>query len=126
MAVICGKDGDVKIGGVQLPEITKWTFKPQVTSVEYSSNKTGGFKRSVCGARSATGTLEGKWDDTDPITSHFQDGSSVTLGLYLTATHFINCPALIKSLDIEVDIDASSIISWSAEFNSDGAYTYNV
>jgi predicted secreted protein len=123
--VVCASDGDVKIGTAELPEITKWSFKPEVSVQEYASNKTSGFKRKVCGSHSATGTIEGKFDRTDPITTHFQEGSTVVLTLIIITGQTITVPAIIKSLDFEVDINENAIVSWSAEYESDGAYTYN-
>lgn len=124
--VICGKEGTVKIGTTDLPEITKWTFNPQVNLQEYASNKTNGFKRKVCGSKSATGSIEGKWDRSDMITDHFTEGSSVTLLLHMDATNLITAPVIIKSLSIEVDINENAIEGWSADFETDGQYTYSL
>jgi hypothetical protein len=122
--IVCGKEGNVKVGTGDLPEITKWTFKPAVSTQEYASNHTNGFKRQVCGSRSATGTIDGKWNRPDPITGHFKEGDSVVLQLYIDATRYINCPSIIKSLSIDVDINDNAITGWSADFASDGQYDY--
>ena len=126
MAVFCGKDGTVKISGTDLPEITKWKFTTEVNAQEYSSNNTAGYKVKVCGSKSGSGTIEGKMDDADPITDHFEEGDTVTLVLYLNATLNISVPALITKMDFEVNIDDSEIVGWSADFESSGAYTYNL
>lgn len=123
---ICGKEGTVKIGSTELPEITKWTFKPNVSLQSYASNKTNGFKRKVCGSKDATGTLEGKWDRKDPITDHFQEGDSVILSLHVDDTRTVTVQAFIKSLDLEVDMDENTITAWSAEFEADGEWVYDI
>lgn len=124
--VICGKEGTVKIGSSDLPEITSWSFKPSVSLQEYASNKTNGFKRKVCGSKTASGSIEGMWDRNEPITDHFKEGDSVTLLLHLDATRLVTVPAIIKSMDLEVDIDENAVEAWSAEFDADGEWTYTI
>jgi hypothetical protein len=124
--VICGKEGSVVIGATELPEITMWSFNPTITTQSYASNKTNGFKRKVCGSKDATGSLEGKWDRTDPITDHFTEGSTVTLLLHLDTTRKITVPALITGMTIEVNIDDNEIEGWTADFEADGEWTYAI
>jgi hypothetical protein len=124
--IVCGKEGTVKIGATDLPEITKWSWKPTVTTQEYASNMTGGFKRRVCGSKAASGSVEGKWNRTDSIITHFTEGSTVTLLLYIDATRYISAPALIKTLSIDVNINDNAITGWTADFDSDGPYVYNL
>jgi hypothetical protein len=124
--VICGREGTVKIGATDLPEITKFSFKTEVSTQEYASNKTDGYKRKVCGTKSASGSIEGKWDRNDMITSHFVEGDAVTLLLHLDATKKVSVPSIIKNLNIEVDIDSGNIESWTADYESDGAWTYSL
>lgn len=123
---ICGKSGDVKVGADSLPEITKWSFKPSVAVQEYASNKSNGFKRKVCGVKSGSGSIEGKWNINDPITDHFVEGDYVTLLLHLDSTRLVTVTALIKSFDLEVDINDNQIEGWSAEFDADGEWTYTI
>jgi len=122
--VVCGKEGDGTAGG-QIPHLTKWTFKPTVSLQEFASNQTNGFKRRVCGVRTASGTLEGKWSRTNSIYNLFKEGDNVTIVLTITAGITISVPALIKGMSIEVDINDNAIVSWSADFESDGEYTFS-
>jgi hypothetical protein len=77
----------------------------------------------VAGTKDHSGTLEGKFDDSDPIDDYFDEGDLVTLHLYVTSSAFYVVPAMITEVSIEVDIDEGDIIPWSASFGGNGAWS---
>lgn len=123
---ISGKGGDCTYGttpGTQVSELTKWTFNPKTNCPAWASNKSGGFKKRVAGIRDASGSLEGKWDPTNPITSGLQDGAMVTLNLITMAGSQFTVPAIIEGLKVDVDIDSGQPVAWSADFSITGPWT---
>jgi hypothetical protein len=122
-AGISGKDGDVKIGATQIAEITKWSFNPKANIPKYASNKTGGYKKAVVGVRDGAGSIEGKWDPAIPATSVVAPGTLVTLKLYINATQFWSVPSAIEGFKHDVDLDTGEVVGWSADFQTDGAWT---
>ncbi len=123
MATISGKDGKVKIGSATLADITHWTLRTQATLSAYASSATAGFRKRVAGIKDGSGSLAGKLDPGDPISDDFDEGAAVTLLLYIDPTHFYTVPALIESLQLEVDIDRGEVIGWRADFSTSGAWT---
>ena len=123
MATISGKDGKVKIGSVTLADITHWTLRTNALLSSYASSATAGYRRRVAGVKEGSGTIDGKLDPADPISDDFDEGSAVTLLLYLDATRYYTVPAVIESFRLEVDIDRGEVLGWHAEFSSSGAWT---
>lgn len=120
---ITGRDGDVKIGAVQISEIMKWSFNPKINLVKYASNKTGGYKQAIGGIKEGTGSLDGAWDPADPAYTPLIEGTSVTLKLYINATQFWSVPCIIESFTHGANIDAGELVAWSASFWSAGGWT---
>ncbi len=118
---ISGKSGLVKIGDDPVAEVTNWSFTKQANSSRYASSSSGGFKRSVAGVKSGSGEIEFKFDID--AASPLVEGAAVTLLLYLDATHFYSVPAIVTRIEVEVDIDTGDVISGSAHFETDGAWT---
>jgi hypothetical protein len=123
---VSGKGGDVTVGTttpVQLCEVTKWSFNPKITISKYASNCSGGAKRTVIGSKEGSGSFEGKWDPSAPPIALVDVGSVVTLNLTITGTHKYIVPAIIESMKVDVDMDSGDIVSWSADWQADGAWT---
>lgn len=118
---ISGKNGQVLIGSSAVAEVTKWIFNKETVSSRYASSSTGGFKRSLSGVRSGSGTIQFKFDLS--AGSPIVEGSAVTLLLYLDSSHFYSVPALIKTFKVEVNIDTGDVIGGVADFDTDGAWT---
>lgn len=123
MATISGKDGKVKIGSTTLADITQWTLRTRANLAAYASSATAGYRRRVAGIKDGAGTLAGKLDPADPISDDFDEGAAVTLLLHIDATRYYTVPALIESLELEVDIDRGEVVGWRAEFSTSGAWT---
>ncbi len=116
-----GKNGLVKVGSTAVAEVTQWTFTKEAASSRYASSSTGGFKRSLPGVRSGNGQIEFKFDMA--AASLLVEGASVTLLLYLDATHYYTVPAIITQFKVDVNIDTGEVIGGSANFDTDGAWT---
>lgn len=123
MTTISGKNGKVMVGAAALAEITDWTLHTTSRNHAYASSSTGGYRRRVAGVKEASGTIGFKLDVSSAITNTFDEGSSVTLLLHLDATHFYTVPAIIDSLRLAVDISAGDVLSGTAAFSSNGAWT---
>ena len=103
--------------------MSAWRMSIKAAVDSKGTNASGGWKVAVAGTKQASGTIEGPWDDTDPIDDHMNAGDSVTLNLYSTAASFWTVPAIIESIDYEVSIDDGEIVSWTASFQSNGEVT---
>ena len=123
MATISGKNGKVMIGATALAEITDWTFHATSNNHAYASSSTGGYRRRVPGVKDGSGSIGFKLDPADPITDDFDEGSVVTLLLYLDATHFCSVPAVIDSISLAVDISSGDVLGGTAMFSASGPWT---
>jgi len=123
MATISGKNGKVLIGGTPLAEITDWTFHATSVNHAYASSSTGGYRRRVAGVKDGAGSIGFKLDPASPITDDFDEGSSVTLLLYLDATHYYTVPALIDAIQLAVDISSGDVLGGTATFSANGQWT---
>ncbi|SRR6266446_1852213 len=127
-AGISGNGGDVKIGSTSIAEVKTWTFDKEAATTRYGSNATVSsgvcYKKTVPGTRQGQGTLDCTYVSLTPPDSNSLDvGSGVTLKLYLTSTLFYSVPAVIKTLKFKVDIDTGAYIGFTADYESDGAWT---
>lgn len=123
MSTFSGKDGKVLIGGTALADITRWSLRTSAQNSAYASSSTGGYKKRVPGVKDASGSIAFKLNTADPITGDFDEGSAVTLLLYLDGTRFYSVPAVIDALKLEVDIDSGQVVGGVAEFSANGAWT---
>src|SRR5688500_10666420 len=121
MAVESGKNGTVKIGATPIADVTRWTFDKEALTSRYASNSTAGFKATVAGVKQGSGQIEAKWDSAaaSPIT----EGTSVTLLLFLNVTENFSVPAIIKNFKLLVDIDNGEVTGFTADFETNGAWT---
>ncbi len=123
MPLETGDDGKVLIGGAPLADITAWSLETTTRSVAYASSATGGYRKRLPGVKEGHGRIRFRLDVASPLTNHINEGSAVTLLLYLDATRFYSVPAVLDSLQIEVDIDGGELIGGQADFSTDGAWT---
>jgi hypothetical protein len=123
MATISGKNGKVLVDSTTLAEITDWTFHTTSVNHAYASSSTGGYRRRVPGVKDGAGSIGFKLDVADPVTDDFDEGSAVTLLLYIDATHFYSVPAIIDSIQLAVDISSGDVLGGTAQFSASGAWT---
>ncbi len=123
MGLITGDEGKVLAGGVAIADITGWTFRTTVARRNYSSSATNGHERQLPGANSGRGAFSFQLDVANPLTDQLEEGSSVTLRLYVDATRYYSVPALIEALEMRVDVNGDKLVGGDAEFAADGAWT---
>lgn len=111
------------MGSSELLEIWGWKLTREAALHRRATNATGGYKRTVAGTKSGSGTIEGDYDPAAPVEDHIREGDSVTLKLYTTATKFYLVPALIENIELTVDLDEGEIVAWTASFMTNGAWT---
>lgn len=127
MSVITGRGGDVKGLGsdgvrllvlAQIRECTKWTFSAEINVVEYASNLTGGYKVRLQGSSTAKCSLEGVYDNANPITEQIQEGDRLLLQLIFSPLHYIQVHVVCENLEIEDGIEDGEIVTWKADFSA--------
>lgn len=123
MAVASGQNGKIQIGSSTLIECTGWTFNMEVNTFRYATCQSSGSKKTIAGTKQGNGTLTGLYDPDDIVENLVGPGDSVTLKLYLDADDFYSVPAIIKSVNVEVDIDNGDALKWTVEFETNGAWT---
>ncbi len=125
MSAFSGKDGIVKVGAVQVAEVTKRDVELTVEVAKYASSSTAGWKAAVVGPKDITGNVEAMCNDTG--VAPFGEGDIVTLLLATdsgaTPKGSLTGSAVIKSLSYEVDPGTGAPVSWKASFEGNGAWT---
>ena len=116
-----GKDGKVLISATSVGAVTGWTLTKTVNSHRYASSETAGYKKTILGVRSATGTITGLWDGA--LASTVADNTSATILLHLNASELYTVPCKITNYQITVDINDGNANAFSCNFESEGAWT---
>lgn len=117
---ISGKYGDIENGSGSLGMITGWTLNKQAVSGRFCASNSNGFKLSIPGVQSASGTAEMKLDTA--LACPNLEGTGATFKLYIDASHYYSVPAIITKMSVKVDIDEGMPVSATLEFDSNGAY----
>jgi len=123
MTVISGQGGSVASDDVLVAEVTRWTFSRRSNNPQHHGSGDGGFATSVPGVRRGSGTIEGKVDDDNWVLDQLEEGSEVSLTLNRFGTTGWVFPAIIDSIDFDVDIDDGAPTSFAASFSTQGDYT---
>ena len=124
MTAVSGQYGCVKIGSSAITEVDTWSLSRQCVVHEYATCSTASGTNALAGRRKHSGSMGGLQSSSDPIENYFEEGDSVTLKLYWTATNFYSGTAVIETLDIEdVDITEGAPVRWSSNFKANGLFT---
>ncbi len=123
MTLISGKDGQVLSDDAPLADITKWTFKTAARNVNYASSVTGGYRRQLPGAKEGRGHFQFLLNTADAINGQLSEGDVVVLKLHIDDVNFYTVPAIVDSIELDVNVAEGSPISGAADFSSDGAWT---
>ncbi len=124
MATKSGKDGRVEIGPTAVASITAWQLTIQASSLAYTSSATGGAVARLPGAKDARGSIVFQLDFTSPITESLEEGTLVTLKLYLDRTRFYTVPAVIDAIEFEpIDVVMGDPIGGKIIFSGAGPIT---
>jgi len=123
MAILRGKDGKILADGVELAEIVSWTFQTRSVGIVYSSSATGGYRRRLPGARQGTGRFEFKINPAALVTDSLQEGSEITLQLFLNASLHYLVPAVIDELNVATEIATEDFIHGTCQFSTTAAWS---
>ena len=125
MAVLSGKDGTLYIGESEVTPVSNWRFSITSDNPSYAANDTAGWKKRVAGVRDCSGSFEVKVDGSGncPVL----EGDAVTLKLHVdnSSSNYYEVPAIIDRIDVDVDINAGTIIAHAIDFSGNGAVTPN-
>lgn len=122
---ISGKEGKVALSSPSdLAHVTLWSMDQSDSAPSWNSSSTAGHKTRKSGVRDATGSIEGKYDQDDPIEQRLGVGSAVSLKLYQRADRYITVAAIITGLSLNVNIDTGDIESWTASWGATSAPVY--
>lgn len=109
-------------------EIGKWSHNGDVDTDRYATSKSGGFKLTEPGNKSATGGCEGKRvtdaGKVEAVLTGLGVGVKGTAKCYFDATTGISIPVVIKTLSYECDVNAGTVESFNMTWESNGAWTY--
>ena len=81
MAVIHGKDGEVKVGSTGVEKLTNWTLNRSIATAD-ATGAGEDDETHTLGAKSASGTIDVRYDDAATGQDALVFGTSVTLNLY--------------------------------------------
>jgi hypothetical protein len=112
----------IEPGAVDIDEIKKWSWTMKSNVGKYSSNKTGGYKKSIGGTREGSGSADCVWDPENPPTDQFVVGIGELLNLQTTAGQRFVVPCVIANIKVDVDLDSGDPETWSFDWEADEAW----
>jgi len=125
MAAASGQYGEIQADGSTLVECTEWTLTEEIAEQVYASVATNGWRQRVAGTKDCSGTCGGIFDPADPIHDYIEIGDSVTLRLYFSATKYHSVPAIINSIETNLNIEEGEIIRYNVNWGGNGAPSMN-
>jgi hypothetical protein len=123
MATLSGKDGKVFRDAEAIADVTLWKFRSAAKNRAYASSATGGFKRTLPGVKQAGGRFAFLLNTASPQTDQLAAGDAVTLLLQITTDQTFSVPAVIDSVEVDVNIDTAEVVGGVAEFSAAGAWS---
>jgi hypothetical protein len=124
MSAVSGQYATAKIGSDCVKECDGWSLNRECIVHEYATCETPtSGTAALAGRRKHSGTLKGILDPADSVDAQFEEGDTITLKLYVTASIYYQGEAVIESVNIEeVDITEGGPIRWSASFKANGLF----
>ena len=126
---LTGRNGKVWAeGGIEglIPRITGWTVNPALaTSNEWGDSDSGGYTNRSRGRLDATFTFAGKYDTATEVFDIFQPGDIIKIYLYIDSdgtTKWSFERALCTAFNLELDVDAETVIGWTSDWGVDGVF----
>ncbi len=122
---IAGKGGSVKIGA-NTANVSSWSLDISPDMIDTS--KLGeSWKGVIPGLLDATGSIEADYETTDTngqtaLQTALLNQTTVTLNLYVDATHYYSMSAYITGMNVEVPSDDK--VTRSVDFQQTGGVTY--
>lgn len=123
MAYICGDEGYVQVGITRL-DVTSWEADETAEWKETTNTGSAGYKESIMCKKYMTGTVNA---DFDPVLGpkaapDIDGGDQVALELHTGGTG--NYTLTANVLRLHWVVPAGEKVSYSFDFESDGAYLY--
>lgn len=121
---IAGKRGTITVSSSELYHVRNWSFTPTNSVPGWVSNQTAGYVDRVEGTNDGSGSFMANVDPggTVPV----RKGQKVTLKLCQNTevdVNYITVPAIIASVAHGVDNDSGIVVSYTASFNTCGAWS---
>lgn len=119
MAAVSGQYGKVVIGSSCIAEVDKWSADRECIVHDYATCTTpgnGGMGR-LAGRRRHQVNVEGILDATsgNEIEDYMEEGDTVTLKLYYTATRYYTGSGVVESVNVpDVDIVEGAPVRWTS------------
>lgn len=126
---VAGKDGRLRIDGVNVP-ITKWSAELTAPKVNDTNSESNGWQELLDGGgiRSVKGSFTARFDAassnyTDP--PHVTEGQLVTLELIISNTNGrkLSGTAYVESVKVDIETEGTESTVYEASFESSGAWT---
>lgn len=126
MGAVSGQYASVKIGSSCVAEANKWSVDKECTVHQYATclSPSDGGTDALAGRKKHSGSLEGLFDPNDPIENYFDEGDTVTLKLYVSASKYYSGSCVIEKLTIDADVEEGAPVKWSATFKVKGLLTF--
>jgi len=123
MAYLCGNAGYVEVGITRL-DVTEWTATENAKWDETTNTASAGYKESIRCLKWLSGTVSADFDAAlGPFAApDIEAGDQVAMVLHTDASGAYTFTANIMSKPITNP--AGGKITWSMDFESDGAYAY--
>jgi len=124
---ISGKSGKAYYtpeGGAktEVLDVRSWKVSRLSDNKEYASSSTAGWKKRVAGNRDWNGSFEVYTQDGD-LALGFDEGDKVTLELLSDTGMTLTGPAIIDSIDEDVQVEGGDPTAATVNFSGDGEFT---
>lgn len=118
-----GELGKAVVDGTLVARLTQWTVNPTASETTWGDSDSAGYTNRKKARLDCTGTIEGKFDDDNPVYDLFDVGDSPKLVLWENATDYWVFPCcLIQKFSINYNQDTKEVVGWTADFGSDGIF----
>lgn len=112
-------------GDVALPTITGWKLQNKSAVHQYASSDAPGYKQSVDGVHSGSGSFSALYSEADALTDTLQEGDLMTVKFYATTGKYLQRTIRIESIDIEGDPNEGTPVPLNYSFSTHGSYGYD-
>lgn len=126
MAAASGQYGKAEIGSSCIAEVDRWSLNKECILHDFATCETpsDGGTAVIAGRKKHSGSMSGIYDPADPVEDYFEEGDTVTLNLYYTASLYYTGSVVIENIQIpDVDIAEGAPLRWEAAFRANGLFT---
>lgn len=123
LEALSGKYGYIEIGSCDVCGFQMWTVDRDNGIQTYNARCGNGWQLTIVGNKKFSGTISGVYDSADPIETHIETDSLVTLILHHDDQNYHYGSARIGKITYGANSDTGELQKWSAAFESHGAWT---